>query len=326
VPVVASAYSPPALLRNGHLQTLLGAALPHVRLPVPVSTERIELRDGDFLDLRWIRTGSDRVAIVTHGLEGCADNRDVRGMAAALASARWDVLAWNLRGCGPDPNRLPRFYHSGDTADLATVIDRAAQDYTSIALVGFSLGANLTLKYLGEAVPHPAVAASVAISAPIDLAGCAAKLDRDPWNRLYLRRFMKTLVAKVKAKSLQFPGEIDVAGIEKIRTFGEFDDQFTAPLHGFANAAEYWSRSSALPLLSRITVPTLLLNARDDPFLAATCFPEDDGNPHLFIETPAHGGHLGFLQSFVRCPRWSEIRTAGFLNFAGRDGSPFPIV
>jgi predicted alpha/beta-fold hydrolase len=314
MPVVTSRFNPPVLLRNGHVQTLL-AAFVRRRQNIAMKFERLELKDGDFLDLNWLRNARDRVAILSHGLEGSADEGYIRGMAAALNRAGWDALAWNYRGCGKEPNRLLRFYHSGETGDLGLVVGHAAARYSQIALIGFSLGGNLTLKYLGEAKPHPAVVGAAAISAPVDLAASAGVLDQRWENRFYLRRFIKTLAAKLEAKALLFPDQLDASRSRMIRSFREFDDRFTAPLHGFRDAADYWKQSSARQYLSGITVPTLLLNALDDPFLAPECFPFDEANQNtcLFLECPASGGHLGFVDPAHGFRPWYEQRVVEFL-------------
>jgi predicted alpha/beta-fold hydrolase len=236
-------------------------------------------------------------------------------MAAALIAAGWDVLAWNFRGCGGEANRLPRFYHSGETGDLSAVIEHAGATYSHIALIGFSLGGNMTLKYLGEGRVHPSVVAGVGISVPVDLAASSRALDRQWANRVYLRRFMKSLVTKVRAKAARFPEQFDIDGAGAIRTFAQFDGRYTAPLHGFRDAEDYWARSSARQFLSRITVPTLLLNALNDPFLAPECFPYEEArtNPALFLETPDSGGHVGFLDLVHGLQPWSERRVVEFL-------------
>ncbi len=315
MPLPPSPFHPPRWLRNPHLQTILPVLLPR-RFRFVYERERLELADGDFVDLDWLRRGRSRLAIVCHGLEGCTANGYVRGIAAALDAAGWDVLAWNFRGCSGEPNRLPRSYHSGDTGDLAAVIARAARHCSTLALIGYSLGGNVILKYLGEAPPHPAVRSAAAISVPVDLASSARALDERPGNRLYLARFMKTLVAKIEAKAARFPAAIDARGVRAIRTFAEFDDRYTARLHGFRDAADYWQRSSARQYLPGITVPTLLLSARDDPFLTAASFPEPEAtlNPALTLEAPAHGGHCGFLDWPHGLRRWSERRIVEFLG------------
>ena len=315
MPVIPSRFRPPALLANGHLQTILPVLLPR-RIALRVTRSRLELPDGDFLDLDWTRAGFGRLAIISHGLEGSSSQKYVRGMAETLHAARWDVLAWNFRGCSGEPNRLVRAYHSGDTADLAAVLAHAAADYQRIALVGFSLGGNVTLKYVGEAPPHFAVVAAAAISVPLDLASSARALDQRPGNRIYLRRFIGPLVAKIEAKALDFPGEVNVEGIRAIRSFQEFDGRYTAPLHGFRDAGDYWKRASARQFLPAIKVPTLILNARNDPFLTTESlpFPESENNSALFLEVPDSGGHVGFLDFAHGVRPWSERRVAEFFS------------
>jgi len=315
MPVISSRFHPPRFLRNGHAQTIVPVLLPR-RVRLSMQRERLELADGDFLDLDWARAGRSRVAILTHGLEGSSTQSYIRGLAAALVAAGWDVLAWNFRGCSGEPNRLLRAYHSGETGDLAAVIARAATDYQKIALVGFSLGGNVVLKYLGEAPPHPAVAACVAISAPIDLAACAGQLDARWSNRLYLRRFLVSLAGKIEAKARLFPGQFDATGARRMRSFQEFDDRFTGPLHGFRDAADYWTQSSARQFLPRIALPTLLLQPQNDPFLAPGAYPwpEAEASAHVHLEAPASGGHVGFLDLARGLQPWSERRVVEFLG------------
>lgn len=291
MPQIASGFDPPVLLRNPHVQTILRALLPEPgRMPV---REQLELPDGDFLKLDWHRGGFDRLAILTHGLEGTSC--DFAGLAGALHHAGWDVVAWNFRGCGGEENRLLRFYHSGDTEDLAAVIGHASHGYRRLALVGFSLGGNVTLKYLGEG--RPRVSAAVAVSTPVDLASSARTLDQRPRNRLYLARFMGRMKKKMHLKASRFPTEIDAGAIDGVRTFAEFDDKYTSRLHGFDGAEDYWRRASAKPYLPSIDVPALLINAIDDPFLTEESFPYEEAaaSCHFHLETPAHGGHLGFI-------------------------------
>jgi hypothetical protein len=235
-----------------------------------------------------------------------------------LNSAGWDALAWSFRGCGQETNRLPRLYHSGETGDLRAVIESAATRYSQIALVGFSLGGSVTLKYLGEARPHPATVAAAAISAPLDLAATAQALDRHWSNRIYRRSSIKSLIAKVETKALMFPDQFDISRVRTIRTFEEFDDRYTAPIHGFRDAADYWNRTSARQFLDRITVPTLILNAGDDPLLTPESFPfaEAERSPCLFLETPKWGGHLGFIDLVRGLEPWYERRVVEFLRFA----------
>lgn len=314
MPLLSSAFKAPWLLRNGHVQTILPALVR--RSPrLTLRPERLELPDGDFLDMWWTGSGAPKLVIISHGLEGSSDAAYIRGMAAACNQAGWEALTWNFRGCGEE-NRLAKFYHSGATEDLSHIVSLAARRYECIALAGFSLGGNLTLKYLGESTPPACIVAGAAISAPVDLAACAAKLDRDPANRLYLRRFMKTLVEKIESKARRFPGQINTEGLHAITTFREFDDRYTAILHGFRDAADYWARSSSRQYLTNIDRPALLVNARNDPFLAEECFPFAEANSSkcFFFEAPESGGHVGFLDLKEGLRPWYERRVTSFLN------------
>ncbi len=314
MPIVESSYRAPRFLRNGHVQTMLPTFLPRARLPHP-RHERLELADGDFVDLRWYHAPTkQRLAILSHGLEGSSDAVYIRSMSAALLLAGWNVVAWNFRGCGGVDNRLPHSYHSGETEDLRFLISHVADAYEQVALVGFSLGGNMTLKCLGESPAHPHIVAAAAVSAPVDLASSVVLLDGRPRNRLYLKRFLNTLIVKVEAKARLFPESLDVQKIRSIRTIKEFDGRYTAPLHGFLDADDYWARASSLPFLSGLTVPVLLLNALNDPLLGEASFPRElaRNSPHLHLETPDHGGHVGFLDHRLR--GWHENRVVEFIG------------
>lgn len=315
MPLIDSQFTSPWWLRNGHAQTILPVLWQRKHALAPVR-ERIELPDGDFIDADWLRAGAPRLAILSHGLEGSSRNGYMRGTSAALHAAGWDVLAWNYRGCSGEPNRLLRFYHAGDTGDLGFLVARAAQSYARIALVGFSLGGNVTLKYLGEAPPHPAVCAGVAVGAAVDLQSCVRRLDRLWDNRLYLRNFLGPLLARIEAKARVFPGALDTAHLRTIRGIEEYDDRYAGPIHGFAGADDYYARCSARQFIPRIAVPALLLNARNDPFLSPACFPvaEAEASACFFLEAPADGGHLGFLDLRRGLAPWSEARIVEFLG------------
>lgn len=317
MPLVSSSFAPPWFLSNGHVQTILPVLFPR-SFPEHYERERLELPDGDFLDLDWIRHVRPRLAILSHGLEGHSRQGYIRGLTKALVAAGWDVLAWSFRGCSGEPNRLLRFYHSGETSDLRAVVQHAAKRYARIAVIGFSLGGNVVLKYLGESPPLPQVVAGAALSVPIDLGSCARKLDRQWSNRIYLRRFLATMIPKITEKARRFPGQIDTAGLHSVGSFLEFDGRFTAKIHGFRDADDYWLRSSARQFLPGITAPTLLINARNDPFLTPACFPieEAEEHTHFHFESPASGGHVGFLDLRNGLQPWWEQRVTGFLNAA----------
>ena len=284
-----------------------------------MTRERIGTPDDDFLDLDATDTGASRVVILSHGLEGSSRQTYIQGMARALVKRGWDVVALNCRGCGGEPNRQLRFYHSGATDDLGTVVDHVLANgrWEQLAMVGFSLGGNMTLKYLGEQgdAVDSRIKASVALSVPFDLAGSSVRLAA--WsNRVYMRRFMRTLRAKVREKATRFPGRIDLTGLDAARTFADFDGGVTAPLHGFTSARDYWARAASRPYLPRITVPTLLVNAQDDPFLSPGCFPgkEAAASDVFHFEAPRFGGHVGFVTFGREDEYWSEARAAAFLE------------
>jgi len=319
MPIVAnSTYRAPWFLSNGHLQTLFPHLLRCVS-GVRYERERINTPDNDFLDLDWVRSGARRLAVVAHGLEGDSKRHYMLGMFKALAKHRWDVVAWNARGCSGEPNRTARFTHSGATEDLQTVLSRvlSTNDYSEIVLLGFSLGGNLTLKYLGERCRRldPHIKAAVALSVPCDLRSGSIQLAK-PANQMYMRRFLVTLHDKIRALMRLMPGKIDDRDYEKMRTFKDFDDRYTAPLHGFKDAEDYWRQCSCKPYLKDIQIPTLLVNARNDPFLADRCYPVEEArqNPNLHLEMPVSGGHVGFVSFNHDGEYWSETRAADFLG------------
>lgn len=242
----------------------------------------------------------------------------VIGMARALRGAGWDILTWNMRGCGGVPNRLPTWYHSGKSDDLKAVIQYSLDlNYREIALIGFSVGGNITLKYLGEngaRVPGP-ICKAVAISVPMDLRGSAEQLAL-PQNRIYMEYLLRPLRARIKQKAAQYPELFSTIGLSSIKTFREFDERFTAPFHGFSSVDHYWDDSSSLHYLKGICIPTLAITALDDPFLSTTCVPLDiaDHLPLFELETPKYGGHVGFLSSYSLATTWTEKRTVSFIG------------
>ncbi|MBM3298664.1 MAG: alpha/beta fold hydrolase [Deltaproteobacteria bacterium] len=315
-----STYRAPRFCSNPHVQTVVPSLLRRVA-GVSYRRDRIEIPDGDFLDLDWSEVGSTRVAVILHGLEGNSSRSYVLGMVKALNRNGWDAAAMNFRSCSGECNRTLRFYHSGDTEDLRTVISHVAKGgkHSEVALIGFSLGGNVVLKYLGESGhrPHPSVRCAVTFSVPCDLGSCSAKMA-EPSNRLYLKRFLRMLRKKIRLKMEIMPDKINDHGYRKIRTFKDYDDRYTAPIHGFADAEDYWTKCSCKQFLTGISVPALLVNARDDPFLYGECYPlqEADQNPHFYLETPTHGGHVGFMAFNERGEYWSEGRAVEFLEGA----------
>lgn len=312
-----SAFSPPLRWRNGHLQTIWPALFRRVGIGMPVR-ERITTPDDDFLDLDWYRADHSRLLVISHGLEGNSRRPYILGLARAASASGWDVLAWNFRSCGGELNRRPRFYHSGDSGDLDLVLRHGLRGgYSEIVLAGFSIGGNMTLVYLGtlgERLPE-AVKGAAIFSAPCDLAGGAERLA-EPNNRLYMHRFMRQLRRKMRQKHALFPNRISLAGLDEMRTFHDFDERYTAPLHGFENARDYWERCSGARFIDRIRTPVLIVNALDDPFLSTGCFPRSEAaaNPRVVLETPNHGGHVGFMRRLGDPVYWSESRALAFFE------------
>lgn len=307
-----SPYKAPAVLFNRHLETIYPSLFRKVAIQAP-RRERITTPDDDFLDVDWYEQGAKQLVIISHGLEGNSQRSYVLGMARAFFQAGYDVLAWNYRGCSGEVNRQLRFYHSGATDDLHTVVDHASRHYEDITLIGFSLGGNLTLKYLGEAWAHVYVKRAVALSVPLNLHTSCLAISR-PSNWIYTKRFLLSLSAKVRAKP-DLAKAVDVSKLGSIRTLLEFDDHFTGPLHGFTGAIDYYSRCSSIHALPHIRVPTLVVNALNDPFLSTDCYPK---SPSEFVqlEYPRRGGHVGFAQFGGNGLYWSEMRAVSFVTQA----------
>jgi uncharacterized protein len=257
---------------------------------------------------------------VLHGLEGSCRSHYVRGLLRLAAAAGWEGVTLNFRSCSGESNRLPRFYHSGDTEDLDHIVRvlSGRDPQTRIGAVGISLGANVLLKWLGErgeATPTP-LAAAVAISTPYDLERCARTLDRGLPKWTYTAAFMRSFKAKVREKARTFPAFVDVAAVMRARTFAAYDRVATAPLHGFADEVDYWRRSSCRPYLARVRRPTLLISARDDPFVPPDALPEpSELSPSIVTEFTDRGGHVGFWEGSPWRPRaWAERRAMAFLR------------
>ena len=277
--------------------------------------ERIQTPDDDFLDLDWLRQSAERVVIISHGLEGNTSRAYMKGMAQAFYNQNFDVLTWNFRGCSGEVNKQLRFYHSGATDDLDYVVEHAIQKgYKEIYLVAFSLGGNMTLKYIGEKDRRHEIKKAVVFSVPMDLHASCLKISK-PSNWLYSNRFLNSLKAKVIAKS-RMRQELDVKDIHKLKTLIDFDDQYTAPLHGFMSAVDYYQRCSSLNFVESIKIPALIVNAQNDPFLSETCYPHRllKTHPCVRFEVPGFGGHVGFAQFSKNGLYWSEERALSFIT------------
>ncbi len=325
--IMASTYRPPALITNGHLQTILPSLLRRVA-GVTYRRERIATPDDDFLDLDWsLGNPGARLAVLCHGLEGSTAAAYMKGMVRLFNRAGWDTLGINFRGCSGIPNRRLRSYHSGATEDLATVLAHVGRHavYRSIGLIGFSLGGNLVLKYLGEQGRRLGadIRWAAAVSVPCDLKDGALAMSR-PACRIYMFRFLRTLCAKARMKAVHANSWLRPEDFKGLRTFREFDDRYTAPAHGFRDAEEYWRECSARFFIDRIRIPTLLVNARNDPFLGPRCYPADQArrSAWLHLEMPASGGHVGFIPPLLRGDFWHERRILAFAEAQIGDSGP----
>ncbi|MDX1943483.1 MAG: alpha/beta fold hydrolase [Saprospiraceae bacterium] len=316
MPIISkSSYKNPPLYQfNGHLQTIFPGMFR--KIEIPYERERLELSDGDFVDLDWLDNKSRNLILLSHGLEGNSHRHYVKGMAKIFVENGWDALAWNCRSCSGEMNRHLRLYHHGEISDFAEVIAHAlhTKNYEQIVLVGFSMGGNITMKYLGvygKEVPAQ-VKKAVAFSSPTDLKSGSALLDA-PSNRMYKKRFLKKLSKKLEIKAEQFPNNIDLSKLKEVKIWRDFDEFYSAPLCGFKNADEFYEQASAKNFMQGIAVPTLLVNAQNDPILTPECSPVHICEKHSFLhlEMPKQGGHVGF-QLRNKSYMWSELRALEF--------------
>ena len=312
-------YRAPRWLAGGHAQTIWPFKLR--RTPVPLRRERIETPDADFWDFDWLAADAPAEAplvVLFHGLEGGSQSHYARALLAALARIGWRGVVPHFRGCGGEPNRLPRAYHSGDHAEVAAMLTaiRAANPHpVPLFAVGVSLGGSALLNWLGREGERAAatLTAAAAVSAPLDLMAAGIAISRG-LNRIYTAHFLATLRPKSLAMAARFPGLLDTTRIRRVRTMWDFDDAVTAPLHGFAGTHDYWTRASSKPWLAGVALPTLVINARNDPFIPAHSLPaRHEVSGAVTLEQPRHGGHAGFASG--RFPGHVEWLPARLLHF-----------
>jgi predicted alpha/beta-fold hydrolase len=316
---VNNAYRSPAWLIGSHVQSIY----PYLflrREPPEYRRERAETPDGDFVDFDWIDGPEDAPLVVLfHGLEGSSRSHYCSAFMHVVRRQGWRGVVAHWRGCSGEPNRLPRAYHSGDWEEvgwmLSTLKPRAGS--APFYAVGISLGGSALLNWLGREADKSRewLAAAAAVSAPIDLVAGGIAIDQG-LNRLYGGNFLRTLIPKCVAKERQFPGLFDIRRVKRIRTMRAFDDLVTGPLHGFRDAMDYWSRASSKPHLRGVAVPTLVLNARNDPFIPAESLPgPQEVSAAVTLEQPAHGGHCGFSSgSFPGHIDWLSSRLLEFFE------------
>jgi uncharacterized protein len=330
--MVARTYSPSWWLPGPHARTIWGRFFRRTP-PLGTRVERWDTPDGDFLDLVRLDAPRGRPhLVILHGLEGTPRSHYARGLFLEAARRGWAADLLLFRGCGEELNRAPRFYHSGETGDLDAVVRRllSADVDATFVFAGVSLGGNVLLKWLGElgaSVPRR-IAAAAAVSVPFDLARASRHIGHG-FARVYQRHFLRSLRRKALAKLETYPSLVPRERIESARTLYEFDDAVTAPVHGFSDADDYYSRSSSIRFLQDIRVPTLLLNAIDDPFLPRDVLDQVKrvaaDNPRIEIEFPASGGHVGFVSGHnpLRPFYYAEWRVTEFLDraIAGYDAA-----
>ncbi|MBA5606889.1 alpha/beta fold hydrolase [Duganella sp. FT3S] len=295
-------YPAPRWLPNGHLQTIY----PAICIPRPAVAfrrERWDTPDGDFIDVDFVDGQPGQPFVVLfHGLEGSSGSHYARALMAAVAARGWSGAVPHFRGCSGEPNRAPRFYHSGDAAEIDWIVRKlhgrrsgkgSGNGSGKFYVAGVSLGGNALLRWLGES-QHQAdfVDAACSVSAPLDLAQGGISLSRG-FNLVYTRMFLQTLKPKCEAKLKQFPGLFDLEALRAARDLYAFDNVVTAPLHGYRDTDDYWDRASARHVLGDITVPTLVLNALNDPFLPGRHLPRQAA-ACVQLDYPEHGGHVGF--------------------------------
>ena len=314
--VAAGDFRPAWWLPGPHLQTLWPALVRRPR-PVRVTRERFELPDGDFVDLDRTGGGSGPIVVILHGLQGSGRSSYARGLLGAFRRRGWRGVVMHFRGCSGEPNRLPRTYHSGETADFGHVVRglRERHPSTPVAAVGFSLGGNVLLKWLAERGGAAEIAAAAAVSVPFRLARAADRLDRG-FSRAYRRYFITDLRRAVRKKFRRRPCPIDLAAMRRETSFRGFDDRVTAPLHGFRDAEHYYAAASCRQYLRRVARPTLIVHALDDPFMTPDVVPEPvELAPSIRLELSEAGGHVGFVGGSApwAARYWLEERIPRFL-------------
>lgn len=313
-----SGFRPAWWLRGAHAQTLW----PHFlrRQPdVPLTWERLDLPDGDFVDLVWTGGDNGPIVVLLHGLEGSIHSHYSKGMLSALHKHGWRAVLMHFRGCSGTHNRMARGYHSGDTGDLKYLINTLRSRYPEglLAAVGFSLGGNVLLKYLGEEQTDAGLDAAVSVSVPFELSRSADRLNQG-LSRFYQRHLIRRLQERVMDKFGQRnDAPFALSDIHQWNDFHAFDNFVTARLHGFAGSSEYYRLCSSRPFIKSITVPTLIIQAEDDPFLPGDAIPiAADLSDNVTLELSRHGGHMGFISGRLPWhPRyWLEQRIPEFLS------------
>lgn len=316
--IAESTYSPPLLFKNSYVNTIYTSVYRKAPRPDYIR-KRIFTPDGDFMDLDWAYVkNSDSLVIVLHGLEGSSESQYAKGISSYFNKKGCNALVINHRSCSGENNRLPQSYHMGWTRDLDYIINGILQEnkYNNIFLTGFSLGGNIVLKYVGEKGSDlpTLIRAAVAFSVPVHIHSANIAISHRK-NKPYLKHFMDTMTAKAKEKMVRLGSDYPQYKNFKPRSFNEFDELITAPVHGFRSAEHYWESCSSVQFLSSIRIPTLLINAQDDTFLSEQCYPKDIAmhHPYFYFEMPRYGGHCGFYSRNKNGFTWFEKRAFDFM-------------
>ncbi|MCY7295652.1 hydrolase [Alteromonas sp. a30] len=317
-----NSFKPPLWARNRHIQTIWPRFFTR-RLPLRTEVQRLDLPDGDFIDLAWSPRPDECKGLIPmfHGLEGSINSHYANDMIAQLNKDGWWVVLMHFRGCSGSINRLPRSYHSGDTDDARFFLEYLHKQQFDVPIqtaLGFSLGANMLLKLIGEEPNHGFFESAVAISPPFKLSECSKSIS-EGFSRIYqnylLASMRRTFIEKIR--QIDF-GKFKITNeiMNKIRTFRDFDEYITAPLHGFENAEDYYSRSSCIHYLNKITTPTLIIHSKDDPFMNSNVVPQPEHlSEHIELELSEQGGHVGFMQGSPWRPKiWFHDRVKCFLD------------
>lgn len=315
----ANQFKPAWWLPSSHLQTIWPVLCRSDIKDLALERERLELPDGDFIDLDWVgRNKTGPLVLILHGLEGSIDSHYAKGMLARIAAESWRGVFMHFRGCSGEPNRLPRTYHSGDTADVNYVVHTILkrEPATRIASIGYSLGGNVLLKWLGETGQNNPLKAAIAISVPFELLKASIHI-RHGFSKFYQWYFIRCLRDRLSRKFKSKPAPLDPSIMNDLHTMYDFDDKITAPLHGFSGVREYYTTASSRQYLRQIRIPTLILHAKDDPFMSEDVIPkENELSPEIILELTDYGGHVGFVSGKYpwRPQYWLEERVPEYLH------------
>ena len=314
--IYESSYSKrPFPLYNSYLETLIPYFTTKV-CQVAYTRERLELQDGDFLDLDWVYNRGEKLVILSHGFEGNSKDHFIEKTCAYLTGKGYDVLIWHYRSCGGELNRLPRLYHHGDIEDLGEVIAHAKgrQEYKTISLIGFSMGGNLVINYLGSLQSKAEIDKAIVFSTPLNLKKSNEELQKG-FNKIIQRNFFAKFRKKVEKKQTQFPNLISWKLLDQCKSLSDLLERIVLPLSGFHSLADYYDRWSSLQFLPNIKVPLLIVNAQNDPLLSPGCYPKElaEKSKNIYLEAPKYGGHMGFTKR-ANGELWYVWRIAAFLK------------